>query len=36
MVTSTEANTNWNTAAEKAAVLDLLRRARAVYEVKLQ
>jgi hypothetical protein len=36
MVHSTEANTNWNTAAEKTAVLDLLRRARAVYEAKLR
>ena len=36
MVHSTEANTNWNTAAEKAAVLDLLQKARAVYEAKLK
>ncbi len=34
MVHSTEANTNWNTAAEKTAVLDLLQKARAVYEAK--
>jgi TolB protein len=31
MISSTESNTNWNTAAEKVAVLDLLRKARAVY-----
>jgi hypothetical protein len=36
MVNSTEANTNWNTAAEKTAVLDTLRKARAVYEAKLK
>lgn len=36
IVTSTEANTNWNTAAEKTAVLDILRKARAVYEAKLK
>jgi len=36
MVSSTEANTNWNTAAEKTAVLDNLQRARAVYAAKLK
>ncbi len=36
MVSSTEANTNWNTTAEKTAVLDILLRARAVYEAKLK
>ncbi len=36
MVNSTKANTNWNTAAEKTAVLDTLRKARAVYEAKLK
>jgi hypothetical protein len=36
MVHSTETNTNWNTAAEKTAVLDLLEKARAVYEAKLK
>jgi hypothetical protein len=34
MIHSTETNANWNTAAEKTAVLDLLQKARAVYEVK--
>jgi len=36
LVNSTEANTNWNTAAEKIAVLDVLGKARAVYEAKLK
>jgi hypothetical protein len=36
IVNSTEANTNWNTAAEKIAVLDVLGKARAVYEAKLK
>jgi hypothetical protein len=36
MLRSTEANTNWNTAAEKAGVLDLLQKARAVYQAKLK
>jgi hypothetical protein len=36
MVHSTEANTNWTTEAEKTAVLDILRKARAVYEAKLK
>ena len=36
MIASTEANANWNTTAEKAEVLDLLRRARTVYESRLK
>jgi TolB protein len=36
MLASTESNPNWNTPAEKTAVLDILRRARAVYEAKLK
>ena len=36
IVSSTQANTNWNTAAEKTAVLDTLRKTRAVYEAKLK
>jgi TolB protein len=36
MVSSTEANPNWNTVAEKTAVLDLLHKAHAVYEAKLK
>ena len=31
IISSTESNTNWNTVAEKTAVLDLLQKARAVY-----
>ncbi len=36
IVSAPQANTSWNTAAEKTAVLDTLRKTRAVYEAKLK